>query len=384
MLADAVFTRVGVFDYRDANGNIISEFRPPEEVGRKESLDSMQLVPFTNEHPSAMLTVDTAKQYQAGTVGELIKFDGTEVTGRVLINDRETINDTAKGKRQVSMGYEADVVDITDAMDIPSVASSPGVWNGKPYTKVQRNILYNHGSLVTMGRAGPSVQLRLDSALSTEINMTTEKKDAEMREVEIPGFGPLEMPIEAAVALSMLLADKGQAPAPAPAAEPQEIAPADEMGGEEMEEGEEEEEMDKKDKKKDALIASLKAKCDAYEEKLSAAAKKDSAEDFDKKVRARVQLERDACKLAKCDHSEFTKLSDMDVRKHALKTIGAKYDADDAYVVARFDAALDMLSDAGVKTLADKVATQKTDSEVKKDSRPRRDGMGPLTVSKQR
>lgn len=389
VIVDAVFTRVGVFDYIDSDGNKVSEFRPPEEVGRQESLDTMVLTPFTNEHPAALLNADTIREHQVGTIGENIDFDGTFVKGRIVITDRNTIDAINAGKHEVSMGYEADVVEVSEAMDIPSVAKSPGVWNGKPYTKVQRNIRTNHGSLVGVGRAGPNVRLRLDSALNEVLTMTI-KKDAEMQTVQVAGM-EIQVPPEAAVAINMLKEAAGMGapsnPEPAPAVVP--VAEvAEDMEGEEKEkpmadmEGEEKKPEEKNDSQ--AIIARLEAERDALKAKLDSAEKVDEQEKFDAAVRTRIDLERNAAKVAKCDHSAFVGLSDMDVRKHALKAIGAKFDGDDAYTIARFDVAVDMLQTEGVTKLGQ--AVSKSDSEdteeKKKDSRITRDGMAPLSVTK--
>ena len=44
-------TRVGIFDYRRADGSIQKELRLAEEVFRADSLGSFALVPLTNGHP---------------------------------------------------------------------------------------------------------------------------------------------------------------------------------------------------------------------------------------------------------------------------------------------------------------------------------------------
>ena len=45
-----VLSRVGVFEYRQPDGTIRREFRPPEEVFHADHLASLNLKPITDEH----------------------------------------------------------------------------------------------------------------------------------------------------------------------------------------------------------------------------------------------------------------------------------------------------------------------------------------------
>ena len=48
----AIVTNVGVFTYRNKDGGITRELRPPEEVFAVDSLNSLKLKPVVNNHPS--------------------------------------------------------------------------------------------------------------------------------------------------------------------------------------------------------------------------------------------------------------------------------------------------------------------------------------------
>ena len=72
-----------------------------------------------------------------GFTGELVeKVDDTFLKTSVTITDADTIEKIEAGKTEVSAGYEAELEE------------TPGVFDGEPYDCIQRNIIYNHVSLV--------------------------------------------------------------------------------------------------------------------------------------------------------------------------------------------------------------------------------------------
>lgn len=150
--AEGYLTRAGIFVYRDAQGNTVREFRPPEEVFHPDSLASFALVPVTNDHPSDLLTADNAKQYAVGSVSDAVTPDGDKVRAALMITDAAAIAALDAGKSELSCGYTADV------------EFTPGLWNGQQYDAVQRNIRGNHVALVDAGRAGPACSIRMDAA----------------------------------------------------------------------------------------------------------------------------------------------------------------------------------------------------------------------------
>jgi hypothetical protein len=171
MRADAWLTRVGVFTYLRADGSTYRELRPPEEVFRSDSLETLRQVPLTLDHPSegdGMLTAENAKQYTVGNVGYGYQdYDGYYVQGPVLITDKAAVDAVEKGKTEVSCAYTAD-------MD-----ETPGEWMGQTYDAVQRNIKYNHVAIVDEGRAGSSVRIKLDA--KDAIQIETPRKENTMK-----------------------------------------------------------------------------------------------------------------------------------------------------------------------------------------------------------
>lgn len=192
--AEGYLTRAGIFVYRDAQGNTVREFRPPEEVFHPDSLASFALVPVTNDHPSELLTADNAKQYAVGSVSEVVTPDGDKVRASLMITDSATIEALEAGKSELSCGYTADV-ELT-----------PGVWQGQKYDAVQRNIRGNHVALVDAGRAGPACAIRMDAAgAAQEITMD----EVVMMEL---GGAQYSVPADLAAELVKMLEAKGLKP----------------------------------------------------------------------------------------------------------------------------------------------------------------------------
>lgn len=154
MRVDGYLSRAGIFEYRQPDGKIRRELRPPEEVFKVDSLASFASVPITLDHPlPGLLTAQNAAQFAVGSVGEP-KPDGDKVRASMLITDARAIAALERGKTQVSCGYTAEVEETA------------GVWNGERFDVIQRNIVANHVAIVDVGRAGPEVRVRMDDALA--------------------------------------------------------------------------------------------------------------------------------------------------------------------------------------------------------------------------
>lgn len=147
------FTRSGVFDYYDENMNLIRELRPEEEVFAEDSIKSLQMIPITNLHPESMVTVDNVDELLIGMVGENIVTENEYITGNMIITDKEMIETIVSRKEEglsseLSGGYTCDV--------IPCEGEHP---KDGHYDAIQKNIRYNHLSIVPRGRAGRNVRI---------------------------------------------------------------------------------------------------------------------------------------------------------------------------------------------------------------------------------
>lgn len=147
----AVIGRVGVFEYRTADGQVVREYRPPEEVLHADSLASFEGVPLTNDHPPVRLDATNARAYSVGSVGS-VRANGTQLEAMVLITDAVAAAMALAGKRQLSPGYSVQLD--------PTPGTTP---DGEKYDAVQRRIRGNHVAEVQDGRQGPTVELRMDS-----------------------------------------------------------------------------------------------------------------------------------------------------------------------------------------------------------------------------
>jgi hypothetical protein len=144
-------TKAGIFIYRNPDGSMRREFRPPEEVFHTDSMRTLQLAPVTDDHPPANLTAENAAEYQRGAVGESVHQDGELMRAPMLVTDKKLISKMERGKVALSCGYTCDVDD------------QPGEWRGQKYDAVQKNIRYNHLAVVDRGRAGADARVRMDA-----------------------------------------------------------------------------------------------------------------------------------------------------------------------------------------------------------------------------
>jgi hypothetical protein len=119
---------------------IIRITRTAEDLFRPETLASFNGKPIANDHPEETITPLT---WQGTSVGHMQAIRrGSGVTDDVMYADfmiceAQAIEDVRAGKREVSLGYDADYVE-----------DSPGYGR-------QTNIIGNHVAMVDKGRCGP-------------------------------------------------------------------------------------------------------------------------------------------------------------------------------------------------------------------------------------
>ncbi|HXE93633.1 MAG TPA: DUF2213 domain-containing protein, partial [Gaiellaceae bacterium] len=149
LVADATFSRTGCQDYTrrelglDGDPNeLITLYRPADEVFSPESLASLDGKPLTLRHPPEDVTADNWKQYAVGDATG-VRRSGETTVGKVTIRDAAAVRAYDNGTRELSVGYAFDL-DMT-----PGTAP-----DGKSYQGVQRNIRGNHHAIVDEGRCG--------------------------------------------------------------------------------------------------------------------------------------------------------------------------------------------------------------------------------------
>lgn len=196
---DGVFTRSGVFSYKNRDGSERREYRPPEEVFRADALESFESVPVTDDHPPELVTPANRALYQRGLVSEGVRRDGDLVVGSMVVFDAETIDKMEQGKVALSCGYEVELDETPGTHPV----------HGR-YDAVQRNIRGNHLALVDVARAGPEARVRMDAGVQvTEFaNRSAQAK-----------VNPMKTTAELQAALDAALAEVGNQKARADRAE---------------------------------------------------------------------------------------------------------------------------------------------------------------------
>lgn len=161
-------SRVGIQIYRDGQGNVIKEFRSPEEVFAEAAVDSLRVAPLTNDHPSEMVNLDNAKELVVGYPSGVVEnVDNKFTKTHIIVFDKDTIKDIENGRREISLGYSAKLELVS------------GEYNGEKYDAVQKEIKINHIALVDRARGGPELRLRTDSAF--QIINDSEKEGESMK-----------------------------------------------------------------------------------------------------------------------------------------------------------------------------------------------------------
>lgn len=285
LLVPATLARTGVQTYRNPDGSLRRELRLPEEVFHADAMASLELVPLTLEHPPEMLTAENTAKYSKGSAGENVTREGRYVKGRLAVTDSAAIEAVEKGEAvEVSVGYRCDL------------EHKPGVYEGQPYDYIQRNIRANHISLTRKARGGSDIRVHLDAAESVAPEDITLK-------IKINGV-EFEVGDDLAAALT----------------------------------------AERKDAKDNADKATARA--DSLKDELDKlkAERMDSAK-LAEAVKARRELERKAESIG-TPSDKFDSMSDRDVMiaavEHAYPARKGKLnDATDAYVTARFDAAIE-------------------------------------------
>jgi uncharacterized protein len=126
--------------------------RDPTELAR--GAETFEGKPILLVHRGSLAT-DHPRALSVGSIGQPVRFDGKKLRAPLSFWDQEAIDGIeTNAKRQLSCGYRYDA-DMT-----------PGVFEGKRYDGVMRNIRGNHLAMVPEGRAGPDAIVG-DAALSS-------------------------------------------------------------------------------------------------------------------------------------------------------------------------------------------------------------------------
>jgi len=303
--ADVKVSRIGIFVYRNEDGSLRRELRHPDEVFKQDSLRTAEMIPITLGHPEAgLVTSENSEQLQVGQTGEKVRVDSPWMTSTITVNQERAIDNIRAGNQELSLGY-------TLTLD-----ETPGEWDGQQYDAIQRSIEYNHLAIVPNARAGSEARVSLDSGDAVQTNQITketEMSDKNLKMVNLDGIDYEAAP-EVANKLSR--------------------------------------ETDRADKAEQALedknteISGLQAKFDSQEEELTKLKNVDHKAEIEKGVEKRLALVSQATPhLDEDTLKNVASMSDNDVKVAVIKAKQPKANLDgkdQAYIDARYDAALDI------------------------------------------
>lgn len=300
LVAEINCARAGIQTYHGSEiggGNgLINVYRDESEVFALDSLASFVGKPVTDNHPPVEVKADNWKQFAVGSIGEGVLRDGEHIKVPVTLMDADTIKAVQNGKREISMGYTAELEWVDGVTP-----------QGEHYQAKQKNIRINHLAIVDKGRAGSTC--RIGDALWGEQspNTTTGGKSVNTRTVMVDGL-PIETTDNGALAIEKLQQDK--------AAAEKLLLDAQAL-------------YDSKMADKDAQLAAKDAEIDALK------AKQLTDADIDAKVAARSELIATAKSIHDADYSGK---SDAEIKALAVSAKGVDIkDKPQAYVDASFD-----------------------------------------------
>jgi len=182
---DNPLSMVGVFPYSGRSidpaadpDRVYMVYRPAEELGTNDCIDSFKLIPWIDNHvmlgsEDAGLTPSEQKGVQ-GVIGQDVYFDGDVLKGNIKVFSEAMANLIANGKKELSCGYRC------------RYEYAPGSYNGIDYDYVQRDIRGNHLALVENGRMGPDVAVLDHFTFTVDnkefLNMAEENKEVGSQE----------------------------------------------------------------------------------------------------------------------------------------------------------------------------------------------------------
>ena len=356
--APAYATRIGILHYKKADGTILKEFRPPQEVFNVDSMKTLANVPLTNQHPRVKGDLLNPSNAAANTVG--FTGDVVEQAEQKFLKVITTVIDAhmiAKAKDyELSCGYTCDLV------------NEPGIFEGEPYDVVQRNIVYNHLAMVPKGRAGDEVRIHLDADDGILMESKENPKMAKMKigDKEFDAAPELAAAHEAMMKkhedemcdmkkkMDDLEQKMGKSGEP-DKKEPVENQPAgkeedkkdSQYSGGKVADGKDGDKMAPKQAEAAAKMDAMQARLDALTAQLNKSAP--ASADFGKAVSARVALIGTASEIVDTKKVKLDSLSDIEIMKEVVKAdSGADMSGkSDDYVRAYFDIVKERRLDAG-------------------------------------
>lgn len=317
-ITNVPIARVGVFPYIKADNSVEMEAKLPTELLSEGTVSSANSKPITDNHPDELVTQVNARNYMKGFTATNAHVENDTLKVDMTITDKSLIDEINKGKQELSIGFETEVV------------PKKGEYKGVAYDSVQRNIQINHVAVVEQGRAGHSVRLLGDSAEMIEQDVQKKGKRMDTTKVRLDGADVTVATIDAdkIIKLDADNADKEKKIAELEALIEEKKKELDELKGEAEEE------------KKNADEA--QAKADAAEKELDSLKKEYSGDAMQKAVNDRLNLVGKV-KPYLGDSYDFNGKTDKQLKLDTITALDSSIDLKDKsddYINAYFDAAL--------------------------------------------
>ena len=157
-----IIGRTGILEYRNVDGSIRREYRPPEEAFKADSLASIRGKPITMGHHGLVTNATYNQSKPIGTVLSEGRQDGNNIRADVVIYALDTTD------RELSCGYQTELEETSGVTE-----------DGQHYDAIQRNIVYNHLAIVPRGRAG-NARLNMDGEQIFEMEVETMSEKIKM------------------------------------------------------------------------------------------------------------------------------------------------------------------------------------------------------------
>ncbi len=185
-IRDNPLSKVGIFTYRGQSmkdkfldgtpidpNKVYRVLRPKESLNDPETIASLKLIPWVDDHPPTALgpgddgLIPAEKKGIHGVVGEDGYFDDSDqmLKSNIKVFSNAMDNLINNDKVELSMGYRCDYI------------NESGIIDGENYDAVQTNIRFNHLALVDEGRMGHDVMV-MDSA--EKFLITIDSKELQM------------------------------------------------------------------------------------------------------------------------------------------------------------------------------------------------------------
>lgn len=281
--------------------DVVRVYRHADQVFSDSTLSSVTRVPVTLDHPPESVTAENWAKYSKGEVGDAYTKDTEWIVVNPMIKDAAAVQAARTTHREISMGYDAEIVPARDGIDADFE---------------MHNIRMNHLALVPRGRAGDKARIG-DSWGISPVNDNEPTQPGTPPKTE-GGHMTTKTVVLGDKAVQVLAEDAAEV-------ERYKDSLAQQMADAQST-------HDAAVAAKDAELAKLQAKLDDATGKILSDA------DLDAKVAARAELVSVAKSIAPEVKTEGVK--DADIRKAVVTAkLGdsAIADKSDAYIDARFD-----------------------------------------------